>query len=173
MKKAVLEKSLDYMQFQNLIILTFCFVITLLAMLYSLDFGSYILIECFLFLFSLLFIAILFTKKGLIIIDENLYSGIFLFGKPIYKKIIPIIGFDCISIVKGKLSTNYAYSYKIDVFHKWEPDLNVSIKSFKICLIEENQKKIKKIITLTDSKKVKIAVDFIIENSTLKYVELY
>lgn len=170
--KIILEKTLDFKQFQNLIILTFCFVMTLLAMQNSLEFGTYFLLELFLFSFSLLFIAILFTKKGFYKEGQNLYSGVFLFGRLIYKKLLPVSDFKYISLIQGKLSTNYNYSYKIEVFHNWEPDLNVSIPSFTVCLIGENENTRKRIFTLTNSTKANDAIDFVLENTDLKYGEL-
>lgn len=168
--KIILEKSLDFMQFQNLFILTFCFVITLLAMINSLEIGEYLFIQISLFILSLIFIGILFTKKGLYKDYKNLYSAIFLFGFILSKRIIQTSGFQKIDVLKGRLSTNYNYSNNLRTLHHWEADLNVSQNIFNVCLVNENNFSSEKIIRLTKPKNVTTAVNFIIENTNLKSV---
>lgn len=165
--KIILERNLDFKQFQNLLILTFITVMMFLGMLNSVDFKSYYLIEIVLFLLNLIFIAILLTQKGLLIENQELYKSIFLFGIELRKTQIETSEFQQLFIKKGKLSTNYAYSYDIKEFHNWEPDLNHSVTSFTLIMIDKNNTNKKKILTLTKPHKVKLAIDFIIKNTNL------
>jgi hypothetical protein len=77
--KIILERSLDFRQFQNLIILTFILGMLFLGMLNSIPMSEHILLKLILFIFIVIFILILFTKKGLIIEQNKLFKGIFLF----------------------------------------------------------------------------------------------
>lgn len=60
----ILERNLDFKQFQNLIALTFVTGMFLLGMINSVDFKSYYRTELILFLLTTLCIFILCTKKG-------------------------------------------------------------------------------------------------------------
>lgn len=165
--KIILERNLDFKQFQNLTILTFITGMIFLGMINSVDFKSYYKIEIILFFLNLIFITILFTKKGLLIKNQKLYKSIFLFGFGLKKTIIETSDFQQLFIIQGKLSTNYAYSYNIKQFHNWEPDLNHSVASFTLLMIDENNSNKKKILTLTKPDKVKLAIDFITKNTNL------
>lgn len=115
--KIVLEKSLDFRQFQNLIILTFITLMVFFGMLNSVDNESYYIIEWILFFLNVIFIAILFLKKGLIIYNEKLYEAVFLFRFVLRKKLIETSNFHQLILSSGKLSTNYAYSNASIDFH--------------------------------------------------------
>lgn len=167
--KIILEKSLDFMQFQNLIILTFVIFMILLGMINSIDHKSYFFFEMILVSMSILFITILFTKKGLYIENNKLYFAIFIFGSVLKKTLIDTSPFQSISSLQGKLSTNYNYSDNTTDLNSWEPDLNISMKCFTLILINEDKSKKKEILTLTKHEKVKSAIDFIIKNTNLKY----
>lgn len=166
--KLILEKSLDFRQFQNLIILTFITSMVFFGMLNSVDYKSYYIIEWILFFLNVIFIAILFLKKGLIIYNEKLYEAVFLFGFVLRKKLIETSNFHQLILSRGKVSTNYAYSNASIDFHHWEPDLNHSETSFTIFMIDEKQLNKKKILLLTKAEKVKLAIDFISKNTNLK-----
>ena len=167
--KLILERNLDFKQFQNLIILTFVTIMILLGMLSSTQFKTYVFFDATLIFINLLFIAILFTKKGLYLEDRKLYVGVFLFGVIVKKNFIKTSDFQEVKLQIGKLSTNYSYSSDIKEFHNWEPDLNHSVTSFTICMVNENQTIKQKILMLTNPKKVKSAIDFIAENTNLKF----
>jgi hypothetical protein len=167
--KVVLERNLDFKQFQNLIILTFCCVMVLLVMLNSLQLGSYVYGKVALFLFIILFFALLLTRKGLYIKNNNLYTAIFLFGLVLKGELLQTAEHDGLSVREGKLSTSYNYSYRRRGLNNWEPNLNYSVACFTINMTDENGDFKKKIIRLTKPEKVKIAIDFIIENLSLKY----
>jgi hypothetical protein len=167
-ERIILENNLDFRQFQNLFILTFSCVITFFAMLYSLKFNEFVHIKLILFGLSLIFILLLFTKKGLLVEKNELYRGVFLFGNLIFKKIITS-DFKIISVFKGKLSTNYNYSYDIQEFHNWEPDLNYSVECFTLNLLNQNHTKKIKVIRLTKADKAKEAIDFVVRTTSLKY----
>nr|WP_315173681.1 hypothetical protein [uncultured Flavobacterium sp.] len=167
--KTILEKSLDFRQFQNLIILTFITLMVFFGMLNSVDYKSYYIIEWILFFLNVMFIAILFLKKGLIIYNEKLYGAVFLFGFVLRKKLIETSNFHQLILSSGKVSTNYAYSNASIDFHHWEPDLNHSETSFTIFMIDDKQLNKKKIFLLTKAEKVKLAIDFISKNTNLKY----
>lgn len=165
--KLILEKNLDFRQFQNLFILTFVTLMLFLAVTYSEEFQFPTVIKIIFGFLTLLFIAILFTKKGLLFETNKLYVGTFLFGLVLKKKLINTLNYQKLSLNKGKLSTNYAYSFDITEFHKWEPDLNQSLESFTLAMENENHKQ--KIIMLTKPEKIKVAIDFIIKNTNLNY----
>lgn len=167
--KIILERSIDFRQFQNLIILTFITVMVLLGMINSVDFKSYYLIEALLLFLNIIFIAILFFKKGLYIENQKLYVCMSLIGLVLKKTLIETSNFKRVSLMKGKLSTNYSYSYDIEEFHNWEPDLNHSVTSFTIFMVNENETNNKKILMLTKLENVKLAIDFITKNTNLKY----
>ncbi|MGL3001496.1 hypothetical protein [Flavobacterium sp. RSSB_23] len=166
--KIILEKSLDFRQFQNLIILTFITLMVFLGMLNSVEYKSYYIFEWILLFLNVIFIAILFLKKGLIIYNEKLYEAVFLFGFVLQKKLIETSNFKQLILSSGKRSTNYAYSNASIDFHHWEPDLNHSETSFTIVMIDEKQLNKKKILLLTKAEKVKLAIDFISKNTNLK-----
>lgn len=159
---------MDFRQFQNLIILTFITLMVFLGMLNSVDYKSYYIIEWILFFLNVIFIAILFLKKGLIIYNEKLYEAAFLFGFVLRKKLIETSNFKQLILSSGKRSTNYAYSNISTDFHHWEPDLNYSETSSTIVMIDEKQLNKKKILLLTKAEKVKLAIDFISKNTNLK-----
>lgn len=165
--KIILEKKLDFKQFQNLIILTFITVMVFLGMLNSVDFKSYYSIEIVFLFLILIFISILFTKKGLLIKNRELYTATFLFGFVLRKTVINTTDFQLLSIINGKLSTNYGYTYDIKRLRYWEPNLNYSETSFTVCIVDKN-KAYKKILRLTKSEKVKLAIDFIVRNTHLE-----
>ena len=164
----ILEKKLDFRQFQNLIILTFVTFMTFLALTYTEEFEIPVWLKILLGLLTILFITILLTKKGLCIEANKLYVAIFLFGFIVKKQFVDVSSFEKLALNKGKLSTNYAYSYDITEFHNWEPDLNNSVTSFTLSMENQNNKK-QKIIMLTKSDKVKLAIDFIQRNTKLSY----
>jgi hypothetical protein len=167
--KIILEKSLDFRQFQNLIILTFITLMVFFGMLNSVDYKSSYIIEWILFLLNVMFIAILFLKKGLVICNEKLYGAVFLFGFVLQKKLIETSNFHQLILSIGKVSTNYAYSNASVDFHHWEPNLNQSETSFTIFMIDDKQLNKKKILLLTKAEKVKLAIDFISKNTNLRY----
>lgn len=167
--KIILERNLDFRQFQNLIILTFIAGMFFLGMLNSVDFKSYYRIEIALFVLNLIFISILFIKKGLIVKNDKLYNAIFLFSFTIRKTLIETSNFQELSVATGKLSTNYAYSHNIRDFHNWEPNLNYSMSCFSFFMFDQNYTNQKKILRLTKPEKVKLAIDFIIKNTNLIY----
>ena len=140
----------------------------LVGMVNSTLIKEYIYIKIILFFINIISILILFTKKGLLIERNKLHIGVFLFGLIIIKKNINI-DFKKFTLLKGKLSTNYNYSYNIKEFHNWEPNLNSSVESFTLTLINENQTLKKKLISLTKTNQVKKAIDFILENTNLTY----
>ena len=165
----ILEKSLDFKQFQNLFILTFVSVMFFLVMINSVEFKSYATLKYILFILIIIFTAILFTKKGLSIDNQNLYRTIFLFGFVLRKTQIQVTGFQKLSLAKGRLTTNYIYSYNIKEFHNWEPALNHSEKSFTLFALNEKENSKQKILMLTKVEKVKLAIEFIIKNTALKF----
>ena len=171
MMKSILERKLDFMQFQNLIILTFCCVMTMLAMFYSLSFEEYLGIKFSLFFLSSIFVLIMFLKNGFYIENDSFFVATFLFGFVLAKKQISISKFYYAAIVKGKLSTNYNYSYEITDFHNWEPDVNISVKSFTIIFWDKEYNSKEIILTLTNAKKVIIATEFITQNTELKFTK--
>ena len=111
---------------------------------------------------------ILFTKKGLVVEQKKLFTGVFLLEKLILKKPIST-DFKSFSLLNGKLSTNYNYSYDIEDFHNWEPDLNVSIQCYTLNLLSQDHRKRVKFLTLTNIEKAKETVNFIVKNTSLKY----
>lgn len=163
----ILERNLDFRQFQNLIILTFITSMIFLGMLNSLSFNSYYMIEIILLLLYLIFISILCTKKGLLSENQKLYKVILLFGFRVKKTLIETSNFQQLSLTKGKLSTNYLYSNNIKELHNWEPNLKYSISCFTIFMTDESKSHKKKILTLTKTEKVKLAIDFIVKNTHL------
>lgn len=164
--KVILERNLDFRQFQNLIILIFCCTAILLGLHNSLEFQS-IIIELVLFVFIIFFFTILLTKKGLYLQNGILYKTVFLYGFVLIKNRIPVENYEKVLLLAGRLSTNYNYSKKTQELHNWEPDLNVSVKSFLIVMTNESLNLKKRIIRLTKPDKVKIAIDFIVENTNL------
>lgn len=169
--KIILEKALDFRQFQNLIILTFTTLMIFLGMINSLNFKTYYIFEVLLFILNTIFIAILFTKKGLYIDEQKLYVCIFLFGFILRKTHIDISNFHELSLSTGKLSTNYTYSYNKKELHNWEPNLNHSVKSFTLFAVNESKTLNQKILTLTNPKKIKLAIEFIHNNTYLNINE--
>ncbi len=156
------------MQFQNLIILTFVIVMVFLGMLNSLPLNEFVLIKFILFILIVIFTLLLFTKKGLAIEKSQLYKGVFLFGRLIFKKEVPT-NFKSFTLFSGRLSTNYNYSYEITEFHNWEPDLNVSTPCYSLNILSEDHRKRLKVLTLTKIDKAKEAVDFVVKNTSLNY----
>lgn len=165
--KIILERSLDFRQFQNLIILTFITGMVFLGMLNSVDFKLYYSIEVILFLLNLLFISILFTKKGLLIENKKAYKAVLLFGFILRKTIIETSNFQQLLIKQGKHSTNYSYSYDVKEFHYWEPNLNHSETNFTLLMIDINHNNKEKIISLNKPENVKLAIDLITKNTNL------
>jgi hypothetical protein len=139
-----------------------------LAMLNSLPLIEFVLIKLILFSLIVIFALLLFTKKGLVIEQNKLYKGVFLFGKAIFKKAIST-DFNSFSLLKGRLSTNYNYSYDIEEFHNWEPDLNITTPCYTLNLLSKDHRKRLKILTLTNIDKAKEAVDFVVKNTSLNY----
>jgi hypothetical protein len=165
--KIILERNLDFRQFQNLIILIFITGMIFLGMLNSVDFKNYYIIELILLFLNIILIVILVTKKGLFVENQKLYKAIFLLGFRLKKTLIDTADFQQVSIIKGKLSTNYTYSYDIKELHNWEPDLNYSVTSFTICMVNKISSHKMKIIRLAKPEKVKLAIDFILKNTNL------
>jgi len=166
--KIILERNLNFRQFQNLIILTFIIVMLFLGMLNSIPMFEFLLLKSILFILIIIFVLILFTKKGLIIKQNKLYKGVFLLETLILKKPIST-DFNSFSLLNGKLSTNYNYSYDIGEFHNWEPDLNVSIQCYTLNLLSQDHKKRVKFLTLNSIEKAKEAVNFVVTNTSIKY----
>lgn len=139
-----------------------------LGMLNSIPMFELLLLKSILFILIVIFVLILFTKKGLIIKQNKLFKGVFLFETLILKKPIST-DFKSFSLLNGKLSTNYNYSYDIGEFHNWEPDLNVSIQCYTLNLLSQDHKKRVKFLTLTNIEKAKEAVNFVVKNTSIKY----
>ena len=165
--KLILELNLDFKQFQNLIILTFISSMMLFGMLNSVNFSSNILVVFALIIINIFFVAILLTKKGLLLEKKQFFVCVFLFGFALKKTIIKTASYKEITILQGKLSTNYNYSFDIKEFHNWEPNLNHSVTSFTIYMKNESQKQ--KILMLTKPENVKLAITFITKNTMLIY----
>lgn len=166
--KIILERNLDFRQFQNLIILTFIILMVFLGMLNSIPLQELVIVKLILFILILFFFMILFTKKGLVVEQKKLFTGVFLLEKLIFKKPIST-DFKSFSLLNGKLSTNYNYSYDIEDFHKWEPDLNVSIQCYTLNLLSQDHRNRVKFLTLTNIENAKEALNFIVKNISLKY----
>jgi len=166
--KIILERNLDFRQFQNLIILTFIIVMVFLGMLNSIPLLEFVIIKLMLFILILISVMLLFTKKGLLTEQNKLYKGVFLFEALIFKKPIST-DFESFSLLNGKLSTNYNYSYDVGDFHNWEPDLNISIQCYTLNLLSQDHKKRVKFLTLTNLEKAKEAVNFVVKNTSIKY----
>jgi len=166
--RIILERNLDFRQFQNLIILSFIVIMVFLAMLNSLPLIKFALVKSILFVLLVIFALLLFTRKGLSIKQSKLYKAVFLFGKLIFKKEVPT-NFKSFTLFTGRLSTDYNYSYEITDFHNWEPNLNVSMPCYSLNILSEDHRKRLNILTLTKMQKAKEAVDFILKNTSLKY----
>lgn len=166
--KIILERSLDFRQFQNLIILTFITGMAFLGMINSVDIKSYYVIDTILLLLNIIFITILFMKKGLLVENQKLYNAVFLLGFCLRKNLNETSDFQKISIAQRKLSTDYDYSNDIKEFHNWEPELNHFMSSFTIFMVNERKNNKKKILRLTKPEKVKLAIDFITKNTYLE-----
>lgn len=166
--KIILERNLNFIQFQNLVIVTFVLIMTFLAMLNSLALVDFILIKIILFLLIIFFTLLLLTKKGLVVENNRLYKAVFLFNQLILRKEVPN-NLKRFSLLVGKLSTNYNYSYEIADFHNWEPNLNVSISAYSLMILSDDHRKRMNVLTLTKIEKAKEAVDFVIKNTSLKY----
>ena len=166
--KIILERNLDFIQFQNLIILTFVLMLTFLAMLNSLALMELALIKFILFVIIVICILLLFTKIGLVIEQSKLYKTVFLFERILFKKVVSA-DFKKFTLLNGRLSTNYNYSFDITEFHNWEPDLNASMPCYSLNLLSEDHRKRFKVLTLTNMSKAKEAVDFVAKNTNLTY----
>jgi len=165
--KLILERNLDFRQFQNLVILTVCLLLIFFGVLNTFGASEYFLIKGILLLFIVIFIMILLTRKGLIVDNDKLYYGIFLFGWIIRRTWLDTSKYQTLNIGNVRMSTNYNYSYDIKDFHRWEPDLNVTIKGFLLSMTTEDQSIRQKIIGLTKPHAAKMAVNFIVENTNL------
>jgi hypothetical protein len=139
-----------------------------LGMLNSIPMFELLLLKSILFILIVIFVLILFTKKGLIIEQNKLFKGVFLFKILIIKEPISA-DYKSFSLFNGTLSTNYNYSYDMVEFHNWEPDLNISIQCYTLNLLSQDHKKRVKILTLTNIERAKEAVDFVKNNTSLKY----
>ena len=168
--KIILEKSLQFNQFQNLIILTISLLVVLLGFVIVEDYNSFIAIKFFLFFLITICSLILMIKKGLCMENQKLYFAIFLFGLPLRKKGIAFFDDYKISINHGRLTTNYGYVPIEKKAGNWEPNLNVSVKCYSIILFDKLESKKKEIITLTNYEKTILAVDFILKNTIIKKI---
>ncbi len=168
--KIILERNLDFKQFQNLLITVFVCVMVLLGMFNSLKLTEYVFIKVALLVFVFVLLVFLLIKKGLFVEQNKVYTSVFLFGFVIKKTDVCIEQYNCFLVVKGNLSTNYPYSKDLKSLHNWEPDLNVSVKCFSLVLANENVKSRKKIITLTKLENSNNAVRFMTNNTNLKFI---
>ncbi len=138
-----------------------------LGLLNSTKANEFVFIKITLFFLLLFFILFLLTKKGLFVEKHQIYKGIFLFDKLLFKSLITSES-GKITLVPGNLSTNYNYSFDIKEFHNWEPDLNHSIKIYTLFLVNDSDSAKRRIIAVRKLSQAKEAIEFLTKNTTLK-----
>lgn len=168
----ILERALDFQQFQNMLIFIFCVSAIVLGFMFNTPLQAHIGFKVAFVVLDILLFTLLFLKKGLVATNQNLYTATFLFGQLLHKKKVTFPENATLQISNGKLGTNYAYTYKrLDIHFGWEPDVNVSNACYFLSYYQEIPKKRGDILWLLQPEKVKSAATFILENTTMLSIE--
>jgi|GEM_PF-1730989 len=166
----VFERWLDFMQFRNLLLLTFVTSMLFLGMIGTEEYRSYHTAQILLFVLNLVFIVLLCLKKGIFVHRNQVYEGLFLFGFALESAQVITFSLPFLLPVQGTLSTNYPYTRDSWAYRDWEPDLNISQKSFSLFLTNADRSRTELLIRYTNEKRVQQAIDLILKNT---HISLY
>ena len=112
------------------------------------------------------FLAVFFSKNGLVYEGENIYTGVFIGKILLLKNRINLSDKSFCSILKFRKSQKYSF------FTAARPDLAHEFNAFDIYLLNDRHTKKLRILSLKKESNSKIAVQFIEDNTNLKY-EIY
>ncbi len=168
MKKIIGEHNLDLIQKIHLII-----VLLVMLAFYSVGNNNYSLIKShlplsliFLAIFTILILATVFSKSGLIIKEHNLFKGYFVLGFLIYKQSIDLKSKTKLSILKlkrahGMPAPGIIFPQNAHSFYK-----------FYIYLLNKSHTEKTEVIGFKKEENAKKIAAFLSENLNLKY-EIY
>ncbi len=161
----VYERWLDFMQFRNLLILNFVTFMLLLGMIGTHDYRSYHKTQLFLLVLNLVFAVFLCLKKGIFVHQNQLYEGLFLFGFPLESARVITSALPYLLPVQGTLSTHYQYTPNSHRYRDWEPNLDISQKSFTLFLTNADRSRTELLIRYTNEKRAQQAIELIVRNT--------
>ncbi|TCN49396.1 hypothetical protein D0809_24220 [Flavobacterium circumlabens] len=162
--KIILERSIEYNQLKNLFFITLILTFVFFGILNSELNVIVMYVEGALGVLILLFIFIILLKKGIVINQRNIFIGFFFLGLLIIKRKVQIEGMPLITLLTYDKKKNYNY-----VVRPWEPKLEFKMKSFEINLLNVKHTSKKKLLRLENEESSTKAIDFIINNSELRF----
>ncbi|MDV6170058.1 hypothetical protein R1T16_16590 [Flavobacterium sp. DG1-102-2] len=158
--KIILERNLDFNQFKNIFILDFL-SLAFFVVLFKLE--ATLVLQIIAVAIILLLTSLLFIRKGIIVKNESLFIGYFLFGLQIIKKEVYPDGMNIITQLVYQKSTNYNYGTK------WEPCFDFKTPSFELYFVNEKHTTKKKILGLTNEENSEKTINFILLNSMFQF----
>lgn len=132
---------------------------------HSLNFRGYLLV-LFCVLLFIFMIGRIFSRRGLVVKNENLYLGVFYFNTLIFKKKIDLSDWTKISILKFNRRQKYMF------FSAAKPDLAYQFNSFDVCLLNDKHTRRRTLVSLKNEENVQNAIRFLSANFNLKF-EVY
>tara|TARA_R110002072_G_scaffold22666_4_gene79638 strand:- start:10070 stop:10501 length:432 start_codon:yes stop_codon:yes gene_type:complete len=128
----------------------------------SLNFKGYLFVFLCAFLFIFL-IGKIFSRRGLIAKNNELFIGVFYFKVLFFKKRIDLSKWSKISLLK------FNKRQKLAFFTSANPDLSEQYNSFDVCLLNEKHTRRLVLISLKNEENTQIVIRFLSENFSLKY----
>jgi hypothetical protein len=159
--KIILERNLDFNQFRNVFILNFMCLVFLISIFLNTD-NSNVLILLLAGL-SFILISLLVLKKGIVVKQDKIFIGYFLFGRLLFKNEVDCRGMHIITLLMFGKTQNYNYS------NHWEPKLNYKIASFELFLVNENHTIKEKILNLSKEESSKKGIEFLLKNTGMEF----
>ena len=128
----------------------------------NLNFIGKIILVCFFLIYFVIF-SFAFSKIGFLKLNENLYRGLFIYDKLLFKKLINLNNRNKIAILKFKRRRKLAF------ISNAKPDLSEEFNSFEINLLNEKHTE-RDLIVIFENKANSIKlIDFLESNFELKY----
>jgi hypothetical protein len=112
--------------------------------------------------------GLLILKKGIIVINNRLFTGYFLFGLLISKNEMIFEYMRIITILTFGKRPNYNYPSRWSNFNRWEPNLEYRSSSFQLFFTNEEHTVKKIFLSLTKENSCRKAIDFLLENTTIE-----
>ncbi len=120
------------------------------------------LISIFFLFLGLFLLALMFSRKSLIVKKEKLYRSISIFGILLFRKKIKLYDRPIVSILKVKKSQKFAFVSSAN------PDQSESFSSFEIYVLNKKHTLRDSVVYFKKERNAHEAVNFLIENLPLK-----
>lgn len=165
MKKIILERNLEYGNFEDLIYVIVINSFVFLGVFFFESSQTAIFFECLTGFILVFCLCLIFMKKGLIVNKNAIYRGFFLFGFLMLKTKNLNPGATIFTLLKVKNRQKYIRTRR-------EPNMEYTIDSFNLYFLDDEHAHKRLILKFIKEESALKTINFLVENTNLKFEEL-